>query len=171
MEAPRVWDAIEHCLASPALREVAQKKWAAQAPNLFKEHAVEISASSAGKCVLEVWAYLHGLYDLPENHVTELAKMDGGTLYGALIAARFAAGFEDLTGIACEIEVISEHEGIPGHIDIVIPGWVVEVKTSFWTGEFSGPPAYHIVQAAKYAPGTSGSWLFDLHHAPGRATP
>lgn len=153
MNAPDVWKYIERGYELPSK---SQKRFTRAAMTLFQDHKVEISASSAGKCVTEVWAYLHGLYDLPENTQTMLAKMDGGTLYGARIATLFAVGYEDLhPGEVVECEAVVEHEGVPGHIDMALPGWVGEVKTSFWAQDFSGPPEYHVLQAAKYALGRS----------------
>lgn len=155
MNSPDVWAAIEHAKASPALKADAQRRWAAASQNLFHEHAVELSASSAGKCALETWAYLHDAYTLPENYQTEVCKMDGGTFYGCWVAALFAAGYEDLNpGALVEIELEVEHDGIPGHLDILIRNggfWVVEVKSTFSTFAFEGPKPYQVIQAAKYA--------------------
>jgi hypothetical protein len=172
MSAPNVWQAVEYAYAHEEVLADAQRRFALAAQHLFEPHAVELSASSAGKCVLDVWAYLHDRYDLPENRETELAKMDGGTLYGARIAALFAAGYEKIHPKATvEIETQVEHEGIPGHLDIVIrPGeaiadvWIVEVKTTFSTFPFAGPPDYHVIQAAKYAlaEGAPGFSVFTL---------
>jgi hypothetical protein len=161
MQAPDVWAYIQHTYSRDDLRATAQRWWAKHAPNLFHSHAVELSSSDAGKCVLEVWAKLHGELNLPENHATELAKMDGGTMYGLRVACLFAASFEDEhPEYAVELEVVSDHDGIPGHIDIVIatavsrmPVWVIEIKTSFWPREFSGEQNYHVLQAGKYALG------------------
>jgi hypothetical protein len=168
VKAPQVWPAIEHAMASPELKAEAQRRWAAIAPNLFFDHDVELSASSAGRCALEVWAYLHDKLTLPENYATELCKMDGGTLYGARAAALFAAGFEDLhPEYAVSVELQVEHDGIPGHLDIRITEitsgqtwWVIEVKATFSTFAFDDPPDYHKIQVAKYglaekAPGIS----------------
>jgi hypothetical protein len=154
---PKVWKAIEHALKTPALAEKAQQLWAKQAQHLFKPHAVELSASSAGACVLERWAHLHGQLDIPEDWESRVLKMDGGTMYGAWIAALFTAGWESKYkdhGVA--VEVIGEHDGIPGHVEIVIfegdtALWVVEIKTSYFGGAFNGSRAGHILQAAKEA--------------------
>jgi hypothetical protein len=154
---PRVWPAIKHALSTPALAEKAQQLWAKQAQHLFKPHKLELSASSAGACVLEVWAKLHGKLDIPEDWEARVLKMDGGTMYGAWIAALFTAGWESKYqdhGVA--VEVIGEHDGIPGHVEIVIfegdtALWVVEIKTSYFGGAFNGSRAGHILQAAKEA--------------------
>lgn len=160
--APDVWASIEYAYAHPEVLADANRRWAEASPGIFYEHTNEISASSAGNCVLQEWAKLHGQLDLPETYPSMLAKMEGGTLYGARIAALFAAGYEAThPGRRVDIEVVSEHDGIPGHIDISIfgPGalvsadWVVEVKTSFWTGDFSGPMVSHLTQTCKYALG------------------
>jgi CRISPR/Cas system-associated exonuclease Cas4 (RecB family) len=154
---PKVWPAIKHALATPALAEKAQLLWAKQAQHLFKPHKVELSASSAGACVLERWAYLHGQLDIPEDYETRVLKMDGGTMYGCWIAALFTAGWESkYTDHGVAVEVIGEHDGIPGHVEIVIfegdtALWVVEIKTSYFGGAFNGSRAGHILQAAKEA--------------------
>lgn len=164
MRAPNCWASIEYAYAHPEVLADANRRWAAAAPGIFYEHTNEISASSAGNCVLQEWAKLHDKLDLPETYPSMLAKMEGGTMYGARIAALFAAGYcathED---VSVEIEIVSEHDGIPGHVDIRITQlveldlsvlrWVIEVKTSFWTGDFSGPMTSHLTQACKYALG------------------
>ena len=166
--APDVWAAIEHAYAHPHLEAQAQERWAAQAVHLFKPHTVQLSASSAGSCSLELWAKLNHKMDLPEDRMSQLLKMDGGTSYGARIAALFAVGYEDLfEGVTVEVEVVGEHDGIPGHVEMVIdeldpqhdenPRWVVEVKTSFWggavteSGPFKHSKEFHVLQAAKEA--------------------
>jgi hypothetical protein len=154
---PRVWPAIEHALKTPALAEKAQQLWAKQAQHLFKPHAIELSASSAGACVLEVWAKLNGKLDIPEDWEARVLKMDGGTMYGCWIASLFVAGWESkYVDHTVAVEVIGEHDGIPGHVEIVIAEgdtalWVVEIKTSFWGGKFDGSKSGHILQAAKEA--------------------
>lgn len=163
MNAPNVWGAIEHALKTPALAAIAQKKFAEQAQHLFKPHKIELSASAAGACVLEKWASLHGELDLPEDYAQMAVKMDGGTLYGARLAALFAAGWESkYTEHGVATEVVGEHDGIPGHVEIVIHEgnealWMIEIKTSFWGGVVSEHPRtkhskeFHIIQAAKEA--------------------
>lgn len=170
MIAPNVWSAIEHVYKSDDLQAKAQARWAAQAANLFHPHKLELSASAAGACVLEKWASLHELLDLPEVYETQLVKMDGGTMYGCRVATLFAVGYEDLfAGVRVETEVVGEHDGIPAHVEIVIYDdtsgeangtWMIEVKTSFWGGAIIADeknPAlqhskeFHILQAAKEA--------------------
>lgn len=182
--APRIWAAIEHAASHPKVFQQARKNFQDVAPNLFAPHEVELSASAAGACVLERWAYLHGELALPDDYQQSVVKRDGGTLYGAWIAALFAAGYEDLTLDKVMVEVVGNHEGIPAHVEIVIlshkfvdlpadyfddlgdgwqqrfagvkgemheTSWVIEIKTSFFGGEFSGSREYHILQAAKEA--------------------
>lgn len=163
MKAPNAWGAIEHALKTPALSEIAQQRWATQAQHLFKPHKNELSASAAGSCVLEKWAALHDMLDLPEQWDTRLVKMGGGTMYGAWIASLFAAGWESkYTEHGVAVEVVGEHDGIPGHVEIVIHEgdtalWMIEIKTSFWGGVVSEHPRtkhskeFHIIQAAKEA--------------------
>lgn len=155
MNAPAIWPAIVHAYENPDVAARAQELWAEHSVHLFKPHRVELSASSAGHCVLERWAYLHGKLDLGENWATVLAKMDGGTMYGLRVASLFAAGYEAThPGAKVTLEVVTEHEGIPGHIDARVEEgggtWILEAKASFWTGEFSGPMKAHFIQAADY---------------------
>jgi hypothetical protein len=161
VNAPDVWAAIEYAYANEEVFADARTRFAVAAQNLFAEHTVELSASSAGKCALDVWAYLHDLYDLPDNTATKLAKMDGGTLYGAWIAALFGAAYEATAFCRVTVEVTGEHDGIPAHVEIIIASehgegnwvndWVIEIKTSFSTFDFTQPPEYHVIQAAKEA--------------------
>lgn len=166
--APDVWAAIEHVYSNPHLEALAQERWAAQAVNLFKPHALHLSASSAGSCSLELWAKLNGKLTLPDDNVSKLLKMDGGTMYGARLAALFAVGYEDLFDCIVTVEVEGEHDGIPGHVEILIEDnhdslhdentrWMVEIKTSYWGGAVTESGAYqhskeaHVLQAAKEA--------------------
>jgi hypothetical protein len=168
MGAPNVEAAILHTLAEPMLKQEAQKRWAAQSVNLFFPHKNELSASAAGACVLEKWAALHDQLDLPQDYITEAVKMDTGTEIGCRLAGLFAVGFEDqYPGFEVDVEVEGEHEGIPGHVEIVIydcrvPGkrvavHMVEIKSSMWGGAVTDQPRtkhskdYHILQAAKEA--------------------
>jgi hypothetical protein len=169
---PDVEKAILHTLAEPMLKQEAQKRWAAQSVNLFFPHKNELSASAAGACVLEKWAALHDMLDLPQDYIAEAVKMDTGTSAGCRLAALFAVGFEDLyPGFEVDVEVEGEHDGIPGHVEIVIydarkairlphdrvPVHMVEIKTGFWGGAVTDQPRtkhskeYHILQAAKEA--------------------
>jgi hypothetical protein len=165
---PDVEKAILHTLAEPMLKQEAQKRWAAQSVNLFFPHKNELSASAAGACVLEKWAALHDQLDLPQDYITEAVKMDTGTEIGCRLAGLFAVGFEDqYPGFEVDVEVEGEHEGIPGHVEIVIydcrkPGTrvavhMVEIKSSMWGGAVSEHPRFkhskefHIIQAAKEA--------------------
>jgi hypothetical protein len=170
---PDVEAAILHTLAEPMLKQEAQKRWAAQSVNLFLPHKNEISASAAGKCVLEFWAQLHDLLDLPQDYISEAVKMDTGTSVGCRLAALFAVGFEDqFPGFEVDVEVVGEHDGIPGHVEIVVYDCrdmkindnaprraihMIEIKTSFWGGavtedrQFKHSKEFHIIQAAKEA--------------------
>jgi hypothetical protein len=172
MGAPNVEAAILHTLAEPMLKQEAQKRWAAQSVNLFFPHKNELSVSAAGACVLEKWAALHDQLDLPQDYITEAVKMDTGTSVGCRLAALFAVGFEDqFPGFEVDVEVEGEHDGIPGHVEIVIYDnrkegsgdrtrravHMVEIKTGFWGGAVTDQPRtkhskeYHILQAAKEA--------------------
>jgi hypothetical protein len=165
---PAVEDTILYTLAEPQLKAAAQQRWLKQTPFMFLPHKNELSASSAGACVLEKWAQLHDQLDLPQDYVTEAIKMDTGTSIGARLAALFAVGFEDqYPGFEVDVEVEGEHDGIPGHVEIVIydcrklPARVavhmVEIKSSFWGGavtedrQFKHSKEFHIIQAAKEA--------------------
>lgn len=166
-EAPDVWAAIEHTYKNADLQAKAQVRWAAAAQHLFLPHKVELSASAAGSCSLELWAKLHGKLDLSEDFVSQALKMDGGTLYGARLAALFAVGYEDqFANTAVDVEVVGEHDGIPGHVEIVVQDcfegeantkWMIEIKTSYWggavteSGAFKHSKEFHVLQAAKEA--------------------
>lgn len=118
---PNVEQAILAALAEPQLSALAQQRFAAQAQKLFFPHKLELSASAAGACVLEKWASLHEKLDLPEEYMMQVIKMDGGTMYGARLAALFSVGFEDAyPGFEVDVEIEGEHDGIPGHVEIVI---------------------------------------------------
>ena len=167
MNGPNVWAAIERALAEPQLAAQAQVRFATQAQHLFHPHKVELSASAAGSCSLELWAKLNGKLDLAEDYVGQVLKMDGGTMYGARIAALFAVGYEDAyPGFEVDVEVVGEHDGIPGHVEIVVYGsrdgkrealWMIEIKTSYWggavteSGPFKHSKEFHVLQAAKEA--------------------
>ena len=165
MSGPNVWAAIERALAEPQLAAQAQVRFAAQAQHLFHPHKVELSASAAGSCSLELWAKLNGKLDLAEDYVGQALKMDGGTMYGARLAALFAVGYEDLRDdVRVEVEVVGEHDGIPGHVEIVVGQygettnlWMIEIKTSYWggavteSGAFKHSKEFHVLQAAKEA--------------------
>jgi hypothetical protein len=167
MNAPSVWQAIEHAKSHPELTAKAQARFADQARFLFLPHALELSASAAGSCSLELWAKLNGRFDLPDDYTSQAAKMDTGTLLGAWLAAQFAVGYEDLFASTVEVEVTGEHEGIPAHVEIVIDDatmdpetngkWMVEIKTQFWGGAVTdqGRTKHsklpHILQACKEA--------------------
>ena len=166
MSGPNCWAAIERALAEPQLAAQAQVRFAAQAQHLFHPHKVELSASAAGSCSLELWAKLNGKLDLAEDYVGQVLKMDGGTMYGARIAALFAVGYEDQFDCTVEVEVVGEHDGIPGHVEIVVDDlhaseenakWMIEIKTSYWggavteSGAFKHSKEFHVLQAAKEA--------------------
>lgn len=167
MTAPDVFAFIKYARSDDTLRERARVRFAAIAPSLFGKHAVELSASSAGRCKRELWAYLHGKLDIPENFDTVLMKMDLGTLNAAWCAALFAVAYTDANpGSAVDLEGEVEHDGIPGHIDIAISrdgasphcDHVVELKATFWplrpdkVAEWT-PPLYHRQQACVYSAG------------------
>jgi hypothetical protein len=165
--APNAWQAIERTKSDPALAAKAQQRFAEQAQHLFHPHKVELSASAAGSCSLELWAKLNHKLDIPEDYVGQALKMDGGTLYGAWLAALFAVGYEDeFAGASVEVEVEGEHDGIPGHVEIVVNDsapadenlrWMIEIKTSYWggavteSGPFKHSKEFHVLQAAKEA--------------------
>ena len=108
---------------------------------------------------------LDGKLDLAEDYVGQALKMDGGTMYGARLAALFAVGYEDLRDdVRVEVEVVGEHDGIPGHVEIVVGQygettnlWMIEIKTSYWggavteSGAFKHSKEFHVLQAAKEA--------------------
>lgn len=190
MGAPNVEAAILHTLAEPILKQEAQKRWAAESVNLFFPRKNELSASAAGACVLEKWAALHDMLDLPQDYIAEAVKMDTGTSVGCRLAALFAVGFEDqFPGFEVDVEVEGEHDGIPMHIEIVIydcrkgdrgfavrvPVHMVEIKLSMWGGAVTEHPRfkhskeYHILQACKEALG-AGTPTFSVFNVLPAAT-
>jgi hypothetical protein len=164
---PDVLASLTHAISEPQLAAEAQKRFAAQAQNLFLPHKNELSASAAGSCVLELWAKLHEQLDLEQDWTAVLVKMDTGTEIGCRLAGLFAVGFEDqYPGFEVDVEVEGEHDGIPGHVEIVIYDCrkgqrvavhMVEIKSSMWGGAVTAQPRtkhskeYHILQAAKEA--------------------
>lgn len=125
----------------------------------------KLRISDAGGCVRNVWADIHGAFDLPENP-RGLRKMHDGSRSGVEYACLIVAGIEwfyrPMTARA-EVDVRyegAEYEIIPGHCDVVVylePDAleVVEIKRTgswkFTTPEEHAP--WYVAQACAYAIG------------------
>lgn len=140
-DAPDIWAFIKYALDEPSLKRAARDRLAPLVAGLFHhdDHRTTVRASDAGRCRLELWAYLHDACDIPEDRVGELTRMDIGSLYGAWCAALFATAYEDAhpaARVLCEMEV--SFADVPGHVDALIvngsPQHLTEIKSTYFAG-------------------------------------
>jgi hypothetical protein len=169
VNAENIKSAIETALRTPELLERAQAYHAEIASSvLSRNHDREpgkLRISDAGACSRELWAKMNGKLDLPEDPKS-LLRMHNGSLFGAWMACLLKAGLESPgpreSGYVVIAENEVEHDGIPGHVDVVVlratesgiaPTLAtIEFKWSAWTGDWRNDckPA-HRIQSGKYA--------------------
>lgn len=149
----------------PDLRRDAIARWNYVAQTVFAEDKSErdgLRVSDAGRCVLELWAELHGQFDIAESALTHLTRFDEGHLTGAWFACLLAAGVRKYVPpnyvIELEPEVVGN--GKKGHIDFLLRDdrgaavWVVDFKKSFWTKALEAPDKanpHQVLQTCDYA--------------------
>lgn len=118
--------------------------------------------SDSGRCSLELYAYFHGLHNLPDDGTNQIAKMDNGTMFGWWLAALEAIALHrtepGVYAFHLEEEVLVNGV-VPGHIDLGIhrngePWWLIENKSTYTSYPVEPPhlhAPYQPLQAASYA--------------------
>jgi hypothetical protein len=140
--------------------------WAlVRALSLFeREPKTRISRSDCGRCALDVWAEIHGRYDLPD---AKFAPRDRGTLTGAWRAALLKVEIESRhDDVLVALEHESDYRGVVGHSDLIVCAksdallkqalWVWEAKDSaaftirppHEPGKTVPPNTHHVLQTA-----------------------
>jgi len=158
-----------------ALREKARALFLQHAQDLF-DHAPRprLSPSMAGSCVLEAWAQVHSLTDIPHDPYTQLTRFDTGHLMGLWQAALLATILEQRYGLTCVLEQATSYENLPGHCDIAVYEnveadalYVVDMKWTYWTDEIHEAKPYQVLQTAIYALALRAPWCSVFTLAPG----
>lgn len=159
----------------------ARELWREHSPRIFdndrERQGNKIRPSDAGRCKLQVYAELHGLYDMPENLSDIDSKMHMGIVDGARTTCLIAAGIERWCWpLSAKIEVPIDSVGdiLPGHADLVVyaepdPMEVLECKLTLWPKSIDAPDKRHkywVYQACRYAIGLGTPTFAVAVHAP-----
>ncbi|HEV7180155.1 MAG TPA: PD-(D/E)XK nuclease family protein [Candidatus Baltobacteraceae bacterium] len=155
---------VREAATNDTLRAAAIALWKGTALDLFdpgKDTRVGVRISDCGKCVRELHQQIHSAPMLPQDPVVQLTRFDIGTLYGAWIGCLAAAALKKYAPhLQVELEPQVLYRGVAGHIDLDVRDdmgngyWVVEFKSTYWSGELSDPlerARYQVLQAATYA--------------------
>lgn len=150
---------IKKARADDGLRALAGKLAADLIAQAFADNhdrkAGTLRGSESGNCARQVWADVHGLYDIDEDVESQLCSMDRGTMLGAWYAALLSLALEN-DGFETYLEEEVDDDAFTGHIDLVIarygrkihrgeegprggPVMVVEFKTTAVMGQPRDP--------------------------------
>lgn len=178
-------DLPKRVAADPVAMAYYRDLWRLHAPTIYDERDRvngKLRVSDAGRCALELYGELHGLYTLDDDYESLDSRMMAGIADGLRTCCMVAAGIRRwYWPLHLEIELPNlNDDGIPGHTDgITYCGddaqEVIEAKLTFQTAKIEPPDApnnrgerrlYWIYQACRYAMNVGTPTFVILVHAP-----